>query len=72
MSFENLRTVRQVAKASPAFSEASLRWLIFNRASNGFDEVLVKVGGRVFIDVRKLDEFLEKNRMSDSGDGARL
>ena len=63
MAFDDLRTVRQVAEASPAFSEASLRWLIFNGESNGFAEVLVKVGRRVLIDVRKLDEWLEKNRL---------
>ncbi len=63
MTLENLLTVKQVAESSPAFSEASIRWLIFNGESNGFAEVLVKVGRRVLIDVRKLDEWLEKNRL---------
>jgi hypothetical protein len=63
MTLQNLRTVKQIAEASPAFSEASLRWLIFNADSNGFSEVLVKVGRRVLIDVRRLDEWLEKNRL---------
>ncbi len=71
MTLENLFTVKQVAETSPAFSEASIRWLIFNRKQNGFDEVLVKVGGRVYIDARKLDSFIEKHRLRDSLEEAR-
>ena len=71
MTLENLLTVKQVAESSPAFSEASIRWMIFCRTQNGFDEVLVKVGRRVLIDIRKLDEWLEKNRMRDCLEEAR-
>ena len=46
MSFENLKTVRQVAELNPAFSESALRWLIFNSTKNGFDDVIVKLGRR--------------------------
>lgn len=63
--FDALRTVRQLAESNPAFSEGSLRWLIFQREENGFDEVLVRVGRRVLIDVARFDEWLEKRR--DSG-----
>jgi hypothetical protein len=63
MALEDLLSVKQLAAKSPAFTESSIRWLIFNRESNGFDEVLVKVGRRVLIDGQKLDEWLEKNRL---------
>ena len=65
MSYQDLRSVRQVADANPAFSEASLRWMIFRAAENGFGEVIVKLGGRVFLDVRRLDEWIESNRLGN-------
>ena len=67
MSYEHLRTVRQVAEANPAFSENSLRWLIFNKAENGFGEVLVKIGRRVLIDVERLGRWLEAQRCGREG-----
>lgn len=62
MRSENLLTVRQLAKSSPAFTEASLRWLIFNAKSNGLNRALVKVGRRVLIDVPEFEMWLEGQR----------
>lgn len=61
-NFANLRTVKQLAAENPAFTEGSLRWLVFNAASNGFDTAIVRVGRRVLIDVPKLNDWLEANR----------
>ena len=58
MSFKNLRTVRQIAEANPAFSEASLRWLIFNAKKNGLNRAIIRVGRRVLIDETLFDEWL--------------
>ncbi len=58
----DLLTVRQLAENSPAFSEASLRNLIFNRKENGFDSVVVRVGGRVLIDLLQFNAYLEGGR----------
>jgi hypothetical protein len=44
-------TVRQMAERNPAFTEPSLRWLIFNRKHNGFDAAFRKIGKRMLIDV---------------------
>lgn len=63
MGFEDLRSVRQVTQANPAFTESSIRWLIFNRQRNGFGEVLVKLGRRLLIDVRKLDKWIDEHRV---------
>ena len=63
MTLENLLTVKQVAEASPAFSEASLRWLIFNSKENGFDSVIIRIGGRVLIDVSKIPAWVELHRL---------
>ena len=40
MKVENLRTVRQMAESTPIFTEAYLRWLIFNASQNGLDRAL--------------------------------
>ena len=60
-----LRTVRQLAeelRATGAFSEPSLRWLIFNSQTNGLDEALIRVGRRVFIDRQAFSNWLAKRR----------
>ena len=62
MNFENLRTVRQVAQMNPAFSESSLRWLVVQRKENGFERVMVRVGGRILIDIEKFNLWLEKGK----------
>ena len=65
MSFEDLRTVRQIAEANPGvWTEASLRWLIFNAENNGLSNAIVKIGGRVLIDVTRFNRWIESNRMA--------
>lgn len=46
----NLFTVRQFSERHPAFSEASLRALIFNSPSNGFAPAVKRVGRKVLLD----------------------
>ena len=55
-----LRTVKQFCQENPAFSEGSMRWLLFNRESSGLDQAVVKVGSRVLIDVDKFYLWLTK------------
>ncbi len=43
-------TVRQASDKYPAFSEASLRWIIFNSKHNGATAFLRKVGRKVLLD----------------------
>jgi hypothetical protein len=45
-----LRTVKQLARENSAFTEASLRWLLFNREVNGLRKAVLKVGRRLLID----------------------
>ncbi len=42
--------VKDVPGKYPAFTESSIRWAIFNSATNGFNKVIRKVGRRVLID----------------------
>jgi len=59
-SLDRLRTVAQMAEQYPHLfkSEASLRWLIFNAETNGFDTCLVRMGRRVFIDTQAVTTWL--------------
>lgn len=65
MNSVRLRTVKQVAAACPAFSVGSLRWHIFNAESNGLRVALVKVGGRVYIDLDRFEQWLETQRLTN-------
>lgn len=48
----NFLSIRATARkyAGAGFTEASLRWLAFNRQHNGFDRAFCKVGRRLLID----------------------
>ena len=58
-------TVEQTAKEIPAYTEAALRWKLFNRETNGLAKsgAIIKDGRRVLIDLPKFIEWL---RSSDS------
>ena len=64
-----LLTVRQFATRHPAFTESSLRWLIFQSQSrdsskgvipsNGLHVALVRIGRRVLIDEARFFQWVE-------------
>ena len=53
-----LLTVKQFAQEYPAFSEGRLRWLLFNRQWNRFEEAVVQVGRSILIDTKKFHQWL--------------
>ena len=65
----NLFTVKQFAEKHPAFTEGSLRWLIFKAGSPAvatdhehnfaLNDALVRVGRRVLIDEAKFFQWAE-------------
>jgi hypothetical protein len=55
-------TIKQVAARYPAFSEQSLRWLVFNAATNGMAGVVIRIGRRVLIDTKAFQEWIERHR----------
>lgn len=55
-------TVEATAVKYPAFSESSLRWLLFNRETNGFNRCVVRIGRRVLIDETELVAWLRNQR----------
>lgn len=69
----NLKSVSQFASES-VWSEASLRWMIFQASSNGLSETaaIVRVGRRVFIDPDAFDRWIEsQNPQMREGDARR-
>lgn len=66
MGLKDLRTVKQAAVETP-FSENTIRYWIFQAPENGFQNVIRRVGGRIFIDLAELEIWIEA-----SADAARL
>lgn len=62
MAIRNLLTVKQFADANPAFTEAGLRWQIFNEGTNGLAKsgAILRRGRRVYIDTDRYFEWLDK------------
>jgi hypothetical protein len=48
-----------------AFSEASIRWLIFNEKINGFSKCLCRVGRKILIDLDNFESWI--NEQKDGG-----
>lgn len=62
MATRNLLTVKQFADANPAFTEAGLRWQIFNESTNGLAKsgAILRRGRRVYIDVDRYFAWLDQ------------
>ncbi len=59
---KRLMTVKQTAEIYPAFGVPSLRWLIFNRAENGFDICIRRMGRKILIDLDQFEAWVDKQR----------
>ena len=60
MDHTRLQTVRQLA--TPALSEAALRAYIAEAQVNGLATAIVRVGGRVFLDIDRFNAWLDVRR----------
>lgn len=49
----------QIPSRHPAFSEASIRYLIFNAETNGFKKCIKRLGRKLLIEEGAFLEFLE-------------
>lgn len=65
MTISNLRTIPEFAKLSP-LSDAQLRWIRFNSATNGADDfgVFRQIGRRVYIDAEAFARWVDSGRAS--------
>lgn len=58
-------TVKQLPSYHPAFTESSIRWLIFNEKSNGFYRCIRRIGRKVLIDIHAFENWVAEQE----GDG---
>lgn len=47
---KNWKTVKGLAESQPAFSESSLRYLLFHRETNGLNRYVRQIGRKLLID----------------------
>ena len=55
-----LLTVNQFCEEYPAFSKGSIRWILFNRQTNGFNRAVRMLGRRILIDVNEFYLWLDQ------------
>ncbi|MDD2768825.1 MAG: hypothetical protein PHT19_08830 [Methylococcus sp.] len=60
MSQKILSTVRQFSERHPAFTQGSLRALIFNEKQNGLHAAIIRVGRKVLIDEEAFFRWLDQ------------
>ena len=60
----NLMTLKQTAEQYSAFTVAALRWRLHKRSTNGFSNVTIRIGGRIYIDVDAFEQWLQEHRES--------
>lgn len=58
----NLMTVKEIAGEYQIFDEGAIRWLLFNRSSNGLSQAVVKIGRKVFLDKDAFDNWVSEKR----------
>jgi hypothetical protein len=63
MSHTNYRTVKQLSEETK-FTEGQIRWWIFHAKTNGLIKAIIKIGGRVFIDVTEFAKWLDSYRLA--------
>lgn len=56
----DLLSVNEFADKYPTFTKGTLRAYIFNADSNGFKEVIRRIGARVYIKERAFFEWVEQ------------
>jgi len=53
-------TVKQLPLHYPAFTENSIRWLIFHEKTNGFCRCVRRIGRKVLIDANEFEAWIAK------------
>lgn len=56
------QTIKQLAAHNTAFSEPSLRWLVFNAETNGLSKAVIRIGRKILIDTDAFSEWIESHR----------
>lgn len=57
--------VREAARLYPFYSEAAFRWLISRAEINGFEDVVIRIQGRVFIKRSSFEKWLKSHQQKN-------
>lgn len=55
-------TVQQYVDSHPYYSMAAFRWILFNRATNGINAAVIKIGKKILIDCEAVEEWENSQR----------
>ncbi len=55
-------TVKQFCEKRPYLTESGVRWMLFNRAQNGLNAAVVKLGKKILIDEEAYDRWEDSHR----------
>lgn len=47
---------------SGAFTESSIRWLVFNENTNGFSKCVRRIGRKVLIDLDQFESWIDQQK----------
>lgn len=56
-------SVRRLSEKHPDFSEASIRYLLFNRDNNGLAEHVRKIGKKLLIDEHGFIDWIDNQKL---------
>jgi len=59
----NYFRIKQFVEEYPFFKESQIRWILFNRETNGFADCFLKVGKSVLVDGDRFFARVEETRM---------
>ena len=55
-------TVKQLVEKTPYLTENAIRWMLFNRKTNGLSAAVFKLGKKILIDDEKFQEWVSSHR----------
>lgn len=55
-------TVKQLVKKHPYLTEPGLRWMLFNRAQNGLNTAVIRIGKKILIDEELFEKWVDGQR----------
>ncbi|MFT7660031.1 MAG: hypothetical protein ACI89S_001143 [Gammaproteobacteria bacterium] len=61
---KRIGTLPQTSQAYPAFTVASLRWLVFNEKTNGFSSCIRRIGRKVLIDFDSFEQWIDDQQLA--------
>ncbi|WP_131781171.1 hypothetical protein [Legionella gresilensis] len=62
---KRLARVKKIPEIYPAFTESSIRWLIFNEHQNGFSRCIRRIGKKILLDLDQFESWIDERCQGD-------